>query len=261
MLAKTKITGPGKKVQKLRVWLNVFSWLRHQHWLQVGYDIWKRLGRESGLHERDFGLPCPNRDLSGFVRRMANYGMASKCLQAIFNDLNCEYEGSVVLRLSVGAALVWTERSERAAIRTWAENQPRSELTRRMNAPGGPTSLGPRRRLRHLPATKEGDEMSSTRRPSFRLRRPAGGDGHTRRGNIQIDKLRSFGTGPVPKRVRLTLHGPVFESDDETGTKGPYRKAPTHGTYVLSIVGRGQTKTLHRIIGECHRARWTLQSF
>ena len=39
VLAKTKITGPGKKVQKLRVWLNVFSWLRHQHWLQVGYDI------------------------------------------------------------------------------------------------------------------------------------------------------------------------------------------------------------------------------
>ena len=87
VLAKTKTTGPGKKVQKLRIWVNILCWFRHRHWLEVGFDLWKRLGREAGLQERDFGLPCPTRDLSGFTRRMANYGIASKCSQALFNDL------------------------------------------------------------------------------------------------------------------------------------------------------------------------------
>ena len=32
---------------------------------------------------------------------------------------------------------------------------------------------------------------------------------------VQIDKLMVFGKGPVPKRVRLTPNGAVFEPDDE----------------------------------------------
>ena len=87
---------------------------------------------------------------------------------------------------------------------------------------------------------------------------------------MQIDKLRTFGKGPTPKRVRLAPEGPVYESEDEEEAnvmradnrvfqKIPalesedesndglgdadageveVREAPTHGTYVLSVVGR-----------------------
>lgn len=98
---------------------------------------------------------------------------------------------------------------------------------------------------------------------------------------MQIDKLQMFGKEMEPKRVRLTPAGPVFEEEGDSpklrsdgalfgdpsdsdgidrdwefiegGKDGGERaKTPAHGTYILSVVGRGQTKTLHRI-GECHR--------
>ena len=121
VLAKTKTTGPGKKTQLLRIWVNELCWIRHRHWLEVGYDLWKRLGKEAGLGARDFGLPCPARDLRGFVKRPASYNVASKCSQALFNGLQCDYEGSTVPLLALGAGLLWTEHSERTTMRTWAD--------------------------------------------------------------------------------------------------------------------------------------------
>ena len=298
VLAKTKTTGPGKKVQKLRIWVNILCWFRHRHWLEVGFDLWKRLGREAGLQERDFGLPCPTRDLSGFTRRMANYGIASKCSQALFNDLNCEYEGAMVPMLPVGSGLLWTEHSERATIRTWADAVGISPEVKKQMGRWMPSSdqayertwranvLRAQERIASFVRNRMGgkdvfDEAAVFSALASRLEEmglPPGA------AEVQIDKLRTFGKGPTPKRVRLTPEGPVYESEDEEEAnvtradnrvfqKIPalddenesddglddadageveVREAPTHGTYVLSVVGRGQTKTLHRI-GECHR--------
>ena len=298
VLAKTKTTGPGKKVQKLRIWVNVMCWIRHRHWLEVGFDLWKKLGREAGLQGRDFALPCPTRDLSGFTRRMAKYGLASKCSQALFNDLNCEYDGAVVPLLPVGAGLLWTEHSERATIRTWADAvgirpevkkqmgrwMPSSdqayERTWRANVLRAQEKIASfiRNRMGGKDVFDEAAVFSAMASKLEEMGLPPGA------AEVQIDKLMVFGKGPVPKRVRLTPNGAVFESDDEGeavagfGDDGVYpsgplmgyesmseddagdlaageaevREAPTHGTYVLSIVCRGQTKTLHRI-GECHR--------
>ena len=97
---------------------------------------------------------------------------------------------------------------------------------------------------------------------------------------VQIDKLQVFGKEPAPKRIRLTPNGPVYEDEEgsprnrrlddlfgdgsdveppeveweyEDDEKGVERiKTPSHGTYILSVVGRSRTKTLHRM-GECHR--------
>ena len=32
-------------------------------------------------------LPCPNKELDAYLRRMATYGMASSMSQALFNEL------------------------------------------------------------------------------------------------------------------------------------------------------------------------------
>ena len=121
VLAKTKTTGPGKKVQHLRIWVNKACWLRRDDWLKVGFELWKELGKDAGLLERDFCLPCPAKDMKGFVKRMATYSVASKCSQALFNDLRCVFDGGVVPLLAVSAGSLWTEHSERATMRTWAE--------------------------------------------------------------------------------------------------------------------------------------------
>eukprot|EP00435_Cladocopium_sp_Y103_P069397 s861_g33.t1 len=296
VLAKTKTTGPGKKVLHLRIWVNVASWLQHRHWLEVGYDLWKRMGKAAGLADRDFGLPCPTRDLEGFSRRVANYSMASKCSQALFGDLVCEYEGAMVPLLSVGAGLLWSEHSERATIRSWADGLGISPDVKKQLGRWTPTADEGYQRTCRANTLRAQEKMAvfirshKGRRDVFdedavfaaltskldELGQPAGAS------EVQVEKLRYFGELPQPKKVRLTPHGPRFESDDEISAGGGFRidnrifhevpslededaelegdgfeeplakAVPAHGTYVLSVVGRCRSKTLHRI-GECHR--------
>jgi hypothetical protein len=216
----------------------------------------------------------------------------------LFNDLNCEYEGAMVPMLPVGSGLLWTEHSERATIRTWADAVGISPEVKKQMGRWMPSSdqayertwranvLRAQERIASFVRNRMGgkdvfDEAAVFSALASRLEEmglPPGA------AEVQIDKLRTFGKGPTPKRVRLTPEGPVYESEDEEEAnvmradnrvfqKIPalddenesddglddadageveVREAPTHGTYVLSVVGRGQTKTLHRI-GECHR--------
>eukprot|EP00435_Cladocopium_sp_Y103_P026971 s306_g6.t1 len=231
VLAKTKTTGPGKKVQHLRIWVNMSSWLKHRHWLEVGYDLWKRLGKEAGLSDRDFGLPCPSRDLEGFVRRMANYGMASKCSQALFGDLHCEYEGGNVPLLSIGAGLLWSEHSERATLRSWADGVGISPEVKKQLGRWSPTADEGYQRTCRANTLRAQEKIAAYirgqegRRDVFdedaifaaltskleEMGHPAGA------AEVQIEKLRFFGGIPRPKRVRLTAAGPIYESDEDFG--------------------------------------------
>lgn len=74
------------------------------------------------MEDRGFMLPCPNRDMDGFAKRMASYAIASQCFQAVFADMKVTMEEGDVERLMYEpVGTMWTEHSERATIRTWAE--------------------------------------------------------------------------------------------------------------------------------------------
>ena len=42
--------------------------------------IWCAMGIEAGMSSRDFMLPWPNRELTGFVRKVVDYPIASTTL-------------------------------------------------------------------------------------------------------------------------------------------------------------------------------------
>lgn len=65
VLGRTKTTGPGKKIQLLRIWISKDCWIHDETWLSTGYELWKRMSEEAGMENRDFMLPCPSKDLSG----------------------------------------------------------------------------------------------------------------------------------------------------------------------------------------------------
>ena len=224
VLAKTKTTGPGKKVQHLRIWANASCWLRREGWLKTGFELWKEMGREAGLAERDFALPCPSKHLRSFAKRMATYSVASKCSQALFNDLRCVYDGAVVPLLAVSTGLLWTEHSERATMRTWAE------------AAGVPEEV--RKQMgRWIPTADQAYERTGR---SNVLRAQAGVaefiKSHPRRGDglifsalagkmadwgfpegaidLQMEKLLEFNVEPGTKRARLKGLGKLDEGID-----------------------------------------------
>lgn len=48
------------------------AWISEKSWLEVGRKLWSAMGVESGLQMRDFMLPWPNRDRSGFMRKVVD---------------------------------------------------------------------------------------------------------------------------------------------------------------------------------------------
>eukprot|EP00435_Cladocopium_sp_Y103_P034782 s391_g9.t1 len=291
ILAKTKTTGPGKKVQHLRIWVNKDCWLREKRWLVCGYQLWKDLGKDAGLLERDFGLPCPAKDLRGFAKRMATYTVASKCSQALFNELVCIYDDAEVPLLAVSAGLLWTEHSERASLRSWSEAAGVPEDVRKQLGRWVPVAsqvyerTGRANVLRAQSGIAETDPFdeslvfSSLADKMVTMGFPEGAI------ELQIEKLMTFNVEPGSKRAKIKgLDVQGFASSDEEGwlhvpfvrpsvfnampalddedqaeddgeilgpSAGGAEKVP-HGTYVLSVTGRCNRKTLHRV-GECHR--------
>ena len=232
-----------------------------------------------------------SKHLRSFAKRMATYSVASKCSQALFNDLRCVYDGAVVPLLAVSTGLLWTEHSERATMRTWAE------------AAGVPEEV--RKQMgRWIPTADQAYERTGR---SNVLRAQAGVaefiKSHPRRGDpfdeglifsaltgkmadwgfpegaidLQMEKLMEFNVEPGTKRARLKGLGKLDEridSDEEwsvvqmvrptvfnamptledeeqpeeddvpLGPGGGGAEKVPHGTYVLSVTGRGGRKTL-----------------
>ena len=302
VLLRTKTSGPGKKVVYLRIWVSMSCWIQKRYWLETGYDIWKRLGKAAGLEERDFGLPCPTGDLQGFSKRIASYAVASKCSQALFNDMRISFEGALVPLLAESCGVLWSEHSERATMRTWAEGAGVSEETRRLMGRWVPTTdqaYERAGRLRVLNAQSKVaafvkdriggpdpfDEtlvFSALSEKMTMLGYPIGAI------ELQVEKLSAFENVEFAKRPKLSREGELREDDeaasnaswdlveddremnvearmpalDDVGDiseeEEPLQEGhsvvnmPVHGTYILSVVGRTQRKTLHRM-GECHR--------
>ena len=132
VIDRSKTSGPGKRVILLPVYISGDAWIAERDWLKIGWKLWNQLGAESGLLMRDFMLPWPNHNLSGFVRKVVDYPIASTMSQALFNELKV---GTGKERCSVlvpGIGVLWTEHSERVTIRTWAQAARIPEDVRRM---------------------------------------------------------------------------------------------------------------------------------
>ena len=71
-LDRTKTTGPGKRVNLVKVFVSKHAYLKEREWLRVGWKLWEQLGFEASLERRDFLLPLPSPDLQHVVRRMAS---------------------------------------------------------------------------------------------------------------------------------------------------------------------------------------------
>ena len=128
---KSKTSGAGKKLGILHFHVSKHAWLRDSNWLKTGWNLWKRMETEAHLEGRDFFLPAPNSDESGFMRRMVSYALASAISQAVFTQLWVAHRGRKVSLLFEGVGTAWTEHSERATLRTWSQGSGVPEDVRR----------------------------------------------------------------------------------------------------------------------------------
>ena len=119
-LDRTKTTGPGKRVNLVKVFVSKHAYLKGREWLRVGWKLWEQLGFEASLERRDFLLPLPSPDLQHVVRRMASYASTSIMSQALAGRLASGERASSEMLLEPGVYAAWSEHSERATLRTWA---------------------------------------------------------------------------------------------------------------------------------------------
>ena len=295
IIHKSKTSGPGKRILLLPFYVSKEAWVSHPKWLEVGRKIWNHMSMEAGLLTRDFMLPWPTLNKTGFARRMADYSTASAMSQALFGELWVMDQGQRASLLFAGVGALWTEHSERATLRSWASaSRIPPDIRRQMG--------------RWRPAVDEGYERT-TRANILRAQRVIASFLRDNQGRgdpmdegavleavsikmgllgypdeameVQARLLETFQPEELafePSwRPKWTPTGPVvlvepeedddvkdmvndtgdggFESEGEEMQMQPaeiVRAEQIAGTYVVSIVGRSRTRTLHRV-GECHR--------
>ena len=284
---RSKASGPGKKVAVLPIFVSKDAWLGRKGWLRIGGQIWKRLGVESGMQARDFLLPAPNRSLTGFVRKVVSYPVASAMSQALFAGLD-HFQGgrrSKLMEESLGT--IWTEHSERSTLRSWAHAARVAGDIRKLLGRWQQTVDEGYERTARVSVLEAQKGMAVFIRENLGKQDPVdetavlnlvakrlevlGKDDEVK--DSQVGRLMSFlpiGMGASSAKV------PSWGSDDLRAEREPdtspadsdgewsepegcvldEEKGTTaeelRGQYVISIVGRSRTMTLHRV-GECHR--------
>ena len=142
VINRSKTSGPGKRVILLPFYVSREAWLAERGWLSVGWKLWTAMGSESGMLMRDFTLPWPNKDCSGFIRRVVDYPIASTMSNALFNELKLRQGEKFTSVMVPGIGVLWTEHSERVTIRTWAQAARIPEDVRRMIGRWRPSAEG-----------------------------------------------------------------------------------------------------------------------
>ena len=101
---------------------------RWAHWLPIGFRLWQSLGQG---FVRDYFLPLPTPDLSGFREAPASYSDSLRMTRIVLRELHlpipAQGQGSAVIwtfgdlpLLPPEAALFWSEHGDRALLATWA---------------------------------------------------------------------------------------------------------------------------------------------
>eukprot|EP00435_Cladocopium_sp_Y103_P061321 s228_g23.t1 len=286
---RSKTSGPGKKLAILPFYVNKAAWICKQDWLGVGWRLWRELGVEAGMEARDFMLPRPNANLTKFVRRMVDYSTAASMSQALFGRLWLLASGQRCTLLFPGVGLLWSEHSERATLRTWAQGARIADDHRKQLGRWQPSTDEGYQRAARANILNSQEDIASFARASV-----GGPDPFDENSVIQkaIDlmeehgyplearaeqaqQLMSFrprwvpveGGNPPPQWAeRMMAAGrdgggiassnepreALAESEDEGAVAKSVGVESVQGRYVVSIVGRSKSRTLHRV-GECHR--------
>ena len=216
---------------------------------------------------------------------MANYTAASGMSQALFNELHCACNGGWEHLMEVGVGCIWSEHSERVTMRTWAGAAGVPETVCKMLGRWTPSVDQSYDRSVAAQIVRAQKHVAEFVRKNFNRVDPFGENAvldlvedrmmaigyHVEVIKVQREKLESFTTlGRPLKRIRWSeeeaetgacrargSESPASSSDGE-GEKGLMDAATRRNTglvfgdYVVSIVGRAKTKTLHRY-GECYR--------
>ena len=120
-LLRTKVSGPGKRIRELLLYIPIGAYMLDSNWLQVGFDLW----RQTVDRKADFFLPRPVADWSGFTKKMATTAdLAGIFTQAL---LLLRFRGTRVLPEALALSL--TGHSERSTLTSFlaALGVPRAE--------------------------------------------------------------------------------------------------------------------------------------
>ena len=290
---RSKTSGPGKKVAILKFYVSSEAWIHMKDWLSVGWLIWNKLGRDAGLLGRDFMLPCPGAGLDTFLRKMVDYATASAMSQALFQRLWLRKRNGKATVLFEGVGSTWTEHSERATMRTWAQGArvPEDyrkqmgrwqasadegyERAQRINtlesqaamahfvkqSVGGADPFDETAVLKEIVGAMEAQgypgEVRAEQAALLMNFKPS----WVRTEGPQVPDWFELGDGMDVARAPLAEAidpgvDVLSEAEDDAGIKASADEAAgvesQMGKYIVSIVGRSQSRTLHRV-GECHR--------
>ena len=291
---RSKTSGPGKRVILLPFYIGKEAWICEEKWLEVGWKLWRAMGVESGIPDRDFMLPWPDKNCDCFIRKVVDYPIASTMSQALFREIKVGKEVDRRSVLEPGLGVLWTEHSERVTIRTWAQAARVPEDVRKMIGRWRPSAdEGYEQNVRtnvlrcqkvvavfikeNMANSDPFDETFVVQLVEQRMK----GMGHDQDScDEQMMRLMTFmpgeGAAKPCRKPNWTTTGPVVLVEEPADTvevkseqeaqmeeamsSGGEAEAPTDvvplekvaGMFVVSIVGRSKTKTLHRI-GECHR--------
>ena len=112
-LERTKVSGPGKKIVTLPIFVAFDAYVCEPEWLKTGFALW---GSDPFSYERDYLLPLPSPDLTGVTKRRAEYSDCVCFSRQLMGSLVSE-DGGLLLHPS--AVAFWTEHSDRAGIDSW----------------------------------------------------------------------------------------------------------------------------------------------
>ena len=84
VLDRTKVSGPGKRIRYLPIFVSCHAFLAVPNWLSVGWEIWNR---EIMSFARDYFLPLPNSDRSGVRQTMADYPQTVALTKSVWRML------------------------------------------------------------------------------------------------------------------------------------------------------------------------------
>lgn len=243
-----------------------------------------RRGRHAheGLHA---ALAC-----TGFIRKVVDYPIASTTSQALFNEIKTGKGEQRSALLHPGMGVLWTEHSERTTIRTWAQAARVPEDVRKMIGRWRPSADEAYeqnvkvnvRSFQRVVATfvKENignsDPFDETVVVQLVEQRMQGMGCTQEQCDEQMMKLMTYMPGSDAAKACWTTTGPIvlvedgsdsvevktelraesieeeIEEENEFEQPGITPLEKVAGMFVVSIVGRSKTRTLHRV-GECHR--------
>ena len=288
-LKKTKTSGPGKKISVLKVFISDKAYVHECDWLETGWQLWKEMAVERDMSRRDFFLTHPAPGLESMTCRMASYAAASAMSHALASELLVYFENAELKLFAEGVSVCWTEHSERVTLRSWARVAGVPEDTCKRLGRWTPTVDQSYDRSVRTSILKAQSCISKFIRKNMGREDPfdeclimqkisdvmEGFDFPMGAIQQQIEKLTSFlPAGRKAKRAKWSEYKDEFDfsseeevesfelvgsqlveddsADEEFKEAADGLELAPFGTYVVSIVGRSEKKTLHRM-GECHR--------